>query len=197
MADSLFNGNIQTIITQLTSDIPSATSDELLIFGRMIKSIKQTENANLESLLNSRVSTLLAAATTIEEVSTLSNAVGKVIDIITPDTTTGKELPEQDGHADKFLTTNGTNMSWDTLELSDFKDIDHPTLTTNDFLVYDSTSSKYKGETSIPSNILTESYSTQSNLPSSGVGLGNFAITTDTSTIYYHTGSEWKEFGTF
>jgi len=195
MADSLFDGNIQTIINQLTSDIPSATTADLLVFARMIKSIKQTENINLESLLNSRVSTLLASASTVDEVSDLSNAVAKMLDIVTPDTTTGKELPEQDGQTDKFLTTNGTNMSWDTLEFSDFRDIDHATLSTNDFLVYDSTDNKYKGEITIPSNVTTTVVSTQSNLPTGS--FGDFATTTDTNTIYYYNGSDWKEFGTF
>jgi len=195
MADSLFDTPIQTIINQLTTDIPTASVDNLVILARMIKSVKQTENINLESLLNSRVNTLLTNASSVDDVAALSNAVGKMIDVITPDTSTGKELPEQDGYNGRFLTTDGTNMSWDTLEFADFRDINHASLSDNDFLVYDSGSSKYIGEATIPSNVTATEVTTQTNLPSGT--FGDFATTTDTSTVYFYNGTDWVEFGTF
>lgn len=195
MADSLFDTPIQTIINQLTTDIPTASVDNLVILARMIKSVKQTENINLESLLNSRVNTLLTNASSVDDVAALSNAVGKMIDVITPDTSTGKELPEQDGYNGRFLTTDGTNMSWDTLEFADFRDINHASLSDGDFLVYDSGSSKYIGEATIPSNVTATEVTTQANLPSGT--FGDFATTTDTSTVYFYNGTDWVEFGTF
>lgn len=195
MADSLFDTPIQTIINQLTTDIPTASVDNLVILARMIKSVKQTENINLESLLNSRVNTLLTNASSVDDVAALSNAVGKMIDVITPDTSTGKELPEQDGYNGRFLTTDGTNMSWDTLEFADFRDINHASLSDGDFLVYDSGSSKYIGEATIPSNVTATEVTTQANLPSGA--FGDFATTTDTSTVYFYNGTDWVEFGTF
>jgi hypothetical protein len=195
MADSLFDSNIQTLINTLTSDIPSATSAELLVFGRMIKSIKQSENINLESLLNSRVNTLMSGSPSVEDLSVLSNAVGKLIDLTTPDTATGKELPEQDGQNDKYLTTDGTNMSWDTLEFSDFQDIDHGSLGQDEYLSYNSTSGKYEGVATIPTNITSTIVANQASLPSGS--LGDFGTATDTSTLYYHNGTTWIEFGTF
>ena len=195
MADSLFDTPIQTIINQLTTDIPTASVDNLVILARMIKSVKQTENINLESLLNSRVNTLLTNASSVDDVAALSNAVGKMIDVITPDTSTGKELPEQDGYNGRFLTTDGTNMSWDTLEFADFRNINHASLSDGDFLVYDSGSSKYIGEATIPSNVTATEVTTQANLPSGT--FGDFATTTDTSTVYFYNGTDWVEFGTF
>jgi|ETNmetMinimDraft_22_1059887.scaffolds.fasta_scaffold04152_7 hypothetical protein len=195
MADSLFDTPIQTIINQLTTDIPTASVDNLVILARMIKSVKQTENINLESLLNSRVNTLLTNASSVDDVAALSNAVGKMIDVITPDTSTGKELPEQDGYNGRFLTTDGTNMSWDTLEFADFRDINHASLSDGDFLVYDSGSGKYIGEATIPSNVTATEVTTQANLPSGT--FGDFATTTDTSTVYFYNGTDWVEFGTF
>lgn len=195
MADSLFDTPIQTIINQLTTDIPTASVDNLVILARMIKSVKQTENINLESLLNSRVNTLLTNASSVDDVAALSNAVGKMIDVITPDTSTGKELPEQDGYNGRFLTTDGTNMSWDTLEFADFRDINHASLSDGDFLVYDSGSSKYIGEATIPSNVTATEVTIQANLPSGT--FGDFATTTDTSTVYFYNGTDWVEFGTF
>ena len=195
MADSLFDTPIQTIINQLTTDIPTASVDNLVILARMIKSVKQTENINLESLLNSRVNTLLTNASSVDDVAALSNAVGKMIDVITPDTSTGKELPEQDGYNGRFLTTDGTNMSWDTLEFADFRDINHASLSDNDFLVYDSGGSKYIGEATIPSNVTATEVTTQTNLPSGT--FGDVATTTDTSTVYFYNGTDWVEFGTF
>lgn len=195
MADSLFDTPIQTIINQLTTDIPTASVDNLVILARMIKSVKQTENINLESLLNSRVNTLLTNASSVDDVAALSNAVGKMIDVITPDTSTGKELPEQDGYNGRFLTTDGTNMSWDTLEFADFRDINHASLSDGDFLVYDSGSGKYIGEATIPSNVTATEVTTQANLPSGA--FGDFATTTDTSTVYFYNGTDWVEFGTF
>lgn len=195
MADSLFDTPIQTIINQLTTDIPTASVDNLVILARMIKSVKQTENINLESLLNSRVNTLLTNASSVDDVAALSNAVGKMIDVITPDTSTGKELPEQDGYNGRFLTTDGTNMSWDTLEFADFRDINHASLSDGDFLVYDSGSGKYIGEATIPSDVTATEVTTQANLPSGT--FGDFATTTDTSTVYFYNGTDWVEFGTF
>lgn len=195
MADSLFDTPIQTIINQLTTDIPTASVDNLVILARMIKSVKQTENINLESLLNSRVNTLLTNASSVDDVAALSNAVGKMIDVITPDTSTGKELPEQDGYNGRFLTTDGTNMSWDTLEFADFRDINHASLSDGDFLVYDSGSGKYIGEATIPSNVTATEVTIQANLPSGT--FGDFATTTDTSTVYFYNGTDWVEFGTF
>ena len=42
----------------------------------------------------------------------VAGAVAKVIDAVTPNTSSGAELPSQSGNVNKWLTTDGTNMTW-------------------------------------------------------------------------------------
>lgn len=195
MADRNFDSLIQTIISDLTTLIPTASVDDLVKLTRIVKNIKQTENASLETLINTRINTLLQNATGIDEVAKLSSAVNRVLDLVTPETSSGRELPRQDGYVDSFLKTDGTNMSWSSIAFSDINDIDHDTLSTNDVLQYNTSTAKYTGVTkgSIDTTVLISNYTDFVNFPTGNNG--QFGIADDTNTIYYHNGTEWIEFG--
>jgi len=195
MADRNFDSLIQTIISDLNTLIPTASVDDLVKLTRIIKNIKQTENASLETLINTRLNTLLQNATGIDEVAKLSTAVNRVLDLVTPETSSGRELPRQDGYVDSFLKTDGTNMSWSTIAFSDINDIDHNTLSINDVLQYNTSTAKYTGVSkgAIDTTVLISNYTDFASFPTGNNG--QFGIADDTNTIYYHNGTEWIEFG--
>ena len=109
--DSRLDTSRSALTTDLESSIPSADALSLLKLARIANQIKQSENQTLEALIDSRAQTLISGAN-VEDLTKVAGAVAKVIDAVTPNTSSGAELPTQSGNANKWLTTDGTNMTW-------------------------------------------------------------------------------------
>jgi hypothetical protein len=71
MADTTFHSTINSIIADLKTSIPTANADDLLKYARVIKNIRQTENDDLEQLLNTRLNSLLSGANDVEKIKKL------------------------------------------------------------------------------------------------------------------------------
>lgn len=196
MADRNFDTTIINMISDLETNIPSATVSEIVNYTRVIKDLKQTENANLENLINTRLNNILQNSVTADEVAKIATSISRILDAFQPDTASGKELPRQDGNAGKFLKTDGTNLSWSNLDYSDFKDIDHTSVATNDVLVYNSTSGKYEGvaPSAVDTEVTVTGYTNKSVFPSGKKG--QWAVDESDKTIYWFDGTTWKKFGT-
>jgi len=79
MPDSNLSTSIAAVKTKITTDAPTATVDEILSLARAAKSVGLSEDAAVESAINSRVLTLSSGATTANMVK-LSNAIKQMRD---------------------------------------------------------------------------------------------------------------------
>ena len=79
MPDSNLSTSIAAVKTKITTDAPTATVDEILSLARAAKSVGLSEDATVESAINSRVLTLSSGATTANMVK-LSNAIKQMRD---------------------------------------------------------------------------------------------------------------------
>ena len=80
MPDSNLSTSIAAVKTKITTDAPTATVDEILSLARAAKSVGLSEDAAVESAINSRVLTLSSGATTANMVK-LSNAIKQMRDV--------------------------------------------------------------------------------------------------------------------
>jgi|TARA_B110000444_G_C18848642_1_gene603822 hypothetical protein len=183
------------LTNSIASSIPTASAAELLKYARIAKNLKQTENNTLETLINTRANGLITGSTTDQLVS-IAGAVSKVIDALTPNTATGTELPVQSANSNKYLTTNGTNMSWEGIQASDLNDVDVANLTDGETLVYNSTTLKWEGGAST-NRVLSSQYANVAAFPSSGNEIGDFAYAVSEQSIHYWNGTSWTRFGTY
>jgi len=79
MPDSNLSTSIAAVKTKITTDAPTATVDEILSLARAAKSVGLSEDAAVESAINSRVLTLSSGATTANMVK-LANVIKQVRD---------------------------------------------------------------------------------------------------------------------
>ena len=77
MPDSNLSTSIAAVKTKITTDAPTATVDEILSLARAAKSVGLSEDAAVESAINSRVLTLSSGATTANMVK-LANVIKQV-----------------------------------------------------------------------------------------------------------------------
>jgi len=74
LADSNLNTSISALVTQLVSETPTANVDELVKITRAAEVIGQSEHANLETALNTRVNALVSTAS-VDELSKLARSI--------------------------------------------------------------------------------------------------------------------------
>ena len=194
MADTTFHSTINSIIADLKTSIPTANADDLLKYARVIKNIRQTENDDLEQLLNTRLNSLLSGANDVATITKLSLVVSKVLDLVTPNTSSGAELPRQDGQAGEFLKTDGTDMSWSEIVKADIRGIDHSSLSKGEILVYNNSTNKFVGIANAPTNTKINSYTDYASFPANGKN-STFAIAQDTNKVYAYANGQWHEWG--
>lgn len=77
MPDSNLNSSISSLVTKITNDIPTATVDELLQLARAAEQLGQSENADIETAINTRINELTTSASA-SEIQKLGNAIRKM-----------------------------------------------------------------------------------------------------------------------
>jgi|TARA_B110000285_G_C15142155_1_gene631615 hypothetical protein len=78
MSDALLNTSIAAIVSNATSSIPSASTDELLKIATAIQAVGKGEDTTLETAINSRVNTLMAGSPSISDVEKLGRVLRKM-----------------------------------------------------------------------------------------------------------------------
>jgi len=101
MPDSNLNSSISSLVTKITNEISSANVDELLQFARAAEQIGESENADIETAINTRINQLINSATA-GEIQKLSTAIKKMrttpqSDIITAGIGDISELTDNQG----------------------------------------------------------------------------------------------------
>ena len=74
MADSNLNTSISALVSQLVSETPTASVDELVKITRAAEVIGQSEHTSLETALNTRVNALVSTAS-VDELSKLARSI--------------------------------------------------------------------------------------------------------------------------
>ena len=189
--DSALDAARLTMVADIEAQVSTANKDELLKYARMVKNLRETDNVTIETLINARLESLLATEDDVDTLLDLSDSLSKVLDLVQPNTETGRELPTQSGNGGKYLTTDGTNVSWGTPALSDVSDL--TSVSNGEVPVYNG--SGFTGETLVNKTVATE-YNSVASLPASASN-GDFAFTLDNNNIYYWNGSQWTAFGSF
>ncbi|MBB00478.1 MAG: hypothetical protein CMN34_06065 [Saprospirales bacterium] len=189
--DSALDAARLTMVADIEAQVSTANKDELLKYARMVKNLRETDNVTIETLINSRLESLLATEDDVDTLLDLSDSLSKVLDLVQPNTESGRELPTQSGNGGKYLTTDGTNVSWGTPALSDVSDL--TSVSDGEVPVY--SGSGFTGETLVNKTVATE-YNSVASLPASASN-GDFAFTLDNNNIYYWNGSAWTAFGGF
>ena len=189
--DSALDAARLTMVADIEAQVSTANKDELLKYARMVKNLRETDNVTIETLINSRLESLLATEDDVDTLLDLSDSLSKVLDLVQPNTESGRELPTQSGNGGKYLTTDGTNVSWGTPALSDVSDL--TSVSDGEVPVY--TGSGFTGESLVNKTVATE-YNSVASLPASASN-GDFAFTLDNNNIYYWNGSAWTAFGGF
>lgn len=183
----------KTIVADIEANVGTANKADLIKYTRMLKNIRETHNETLESLVNARIEVLSETEDNIDDLVELSTSLSKVIDMVTPNTSTGRELPPQSGHVNEYLTTDGTNVSWEKIELSDISDFD--SINNGDTPIYDNASGKFIGSPLV-NMIVSKSYNTLDSLPITA-DIGDFAYVKSLKNIMYWNGLEWTDFGSY
>jgi len=189
--DSALDAARLTMVADIEAQVSTANKDELLKYARMVKNLRETDNVTIETLINARLESLLATEDDVDTLLDLSDSLSKVLDLVQPNTESGRELPTQSGNGGKYLTTDGTNVSWGTPALSDVSDL--TSVSDGEVPVY--SGSGFTGETLVNKTVATE-YNSVASLPASASN-GDFAFTLDNNNIYYWNGSAWTAFGGF
>lgn len=183
----------KTIVADIEANVATANKADLIKYTRMLKNIRETHNETLESLVNTRIEVLSETEDNIDDLVELSTSLSKVIDMVTPNTSTGRELPPQSGHINEYLTTDGTDVSWEKIELSDISDFD--SIDDGDTPIYDNASGKFIGSPLV-NMIVSKPYNTLDSLPATA-DIGDFAYVTSLENIMYWNGLEWTDFGAY
>ena len=189
--DSALDAARLTMVADIEAQVSTANKDELLKYARMVKNLRETDNVTIETLINARLESLLATEDDVDTLLDLSDSLSKVLDLVQPNTESGRELPTQSGNGGKYLTTDGTNVSWGTPALSDVSDL--TSVSDGEVPVY--TGSGFTGESLVNKTVATE-YNSVASLPASASN-GDFAFTLDNNNIYYWNGTQWTAFGGF
>lgn len=183
----------KAIVADIEANVATANKADLIKYTRMLKNIRETHNETLESLVNTRIEVLSETEDNIDDLVELSTSLSKVIDMVTPNTSTGRELPPQSGHINEYLTTDGTDVSWEKIELSDISDFD--SIDDGDTPIYDNVSGKFIGSPLV-NMIVSKPYNTLDSLPATA-DIGDFAYVTSLKNIMYWNGLEWTDFGAY
>ena len=77
MPDSNLNSSISSLVTKITNEISSANVDELLQLARAAEQIGESENADIETAINTRINQLINSATA-GEIQKLSATIKKM-----------------------------------------------------------------------------------------------------------------------
>lgn len=189
--DSALDAARLTMVADIEAQVSTANKDELLKYARMVKNLRETDNVTIETLINARLESLLATEDDVDTLLDLSDSLSKVLDLVQPNTESGRELPTQSGNGGKYLTTDGTNVSWGTPSLSDVSDL--TSVSDGEVPVY--TGSGFTGETLVNKTVAAE-YNSVASLPASASN-GDFAYVLENSNIYYWNGTQWTAFGSF
>ena len=201
MPDSNLSTSIAAVKTKITTDAPTATVDEILSLARAAKSVGLSEDAAVESAINSRVLTLSSGATTANMVK-LANVIKQV-----------RDATSSSGLTDISQLTDTTNLlssgGGSSVTVSDTAPtspsagdqwFDSSSLTM--FVYYaDGSSSQWVPATPAGQTGATgaaggdgggvTSYANLAAFPSSGNTAGDFGFATDTKAIYVWDGTEW------
>ena len=189
--DSALDAARLTMVADIEAQVATANKDELLKYARMVKNLRETDNVTIETLINARLESLLSTEDDVDTLLDLSDSLSKVLDLVQPNTESGRELPTQSGNGGKYLTTDGSNVSWGTPALSDVSDL--TSVSDGEVPVY--TGSGFTGETLVNKTVAAE-YNSVAGLPVSASN-GDFAYVLENSNIYYWNGSQWTAFGSF
>jgi hypothetical protein len=189
--DSALDSARLLMVADIESQIITANKDDLLKYARMVKNLKETDNDTIESLINTRLETLLATEDDVDVLLDLADSLSKVLDLVQPNTQSGRELPVQSGNSGKYLTTDGTNLSWGAPALSDVSELSG--LAAGQVPIYNSGA---WGGGELTNKTTAKEYSTVASLPASASS-GAFAFVIENSNIYYWNGSAWTAFGSF
>ena len=150
--DSALDAARLTMVADIEAQVSTANKDELLKYARMVKNLRETDNVTIETLINSRLESLLSTEDDVDTLLDLSDSLSKVLDLVQPNTESGRELPTQSGNGGKYLTTDGTNVSWGTPALSDVSDL--TSVSDGEVPVY--TGSGFTGETLVNKTVAAE-----------------------------------------
>ena len=179
MADANLSTSSSAVIAKLLTLIGTASADDLLKLSRTALLLENTENDSIEQAIDSRIQTLVTNASP-EELSKLGRSIGFMLE---PDYSIvqGELIPSQTNKNGRFLSSNGSNDSWDGVTTKNIHEISTDTPSNNSVLKYDSTQSKF-----VPTNLWP--FKTDTVLPVSG-NLGDVIIVNDTINIW--DGNNW------
>lgn len=184
MADSNFNTSISDLVARCSSLIPSASAKSLFDISLCLKSIKQTENSSLESLIVSRINSLLSTATVLDK-QYMSRAI---VNMLENTVISGVDLPSQNGHLYKLLQTNGINTSWVSPDLSEISETNVVPLA-DKILGYDGTD--LVSSEDIPT-LTIATISSSATLPATDT-TGKLVYAVAEGTYHYFDGTAWNE----
>lgn len=101
MADTRLSTSIESLRQKLKDQIPNANAEQLKRISRSARKLGYTQDTEIETLLNTRANTLIAATNDPTEVETIAAALNEMDDTINPTLSTAGTLV---GGASKIVT---------------------------------------------------------------------------------------------
>ena len=80
--DSALDAARLTMVADIEAQVSTANKDELLKYARMVKNLRETDNVTIETLINSRLESLLATEDDVDTLLDLSDSLSKVLDLV-------------------------------------------------------------------------------------------------------------------
>ena len=205
MPDSNLSTSIAAVKTKITTDAPTATVDEILSLARAAKSVGLSEDAAVESAINSRVLTLSSGATTANMVK-LANVIKQVRDATSSSgitdinqlTDTSNLLSSGGGGGSSSVTVSDNaptspsdgDMWFNSLDLKLY--IRYNDGATSQWIIAAPAGPAGAAGAAGSGGSSVTSYANLAAFPSSGNTNGDIAYANDTDGVYMWSNSSWK-----
>lgn len=185
MADTRLSTSIESLRQKLKDQIPNANAEQLKRISRSARKLGYTQDTEIETLLNTRANTLIAATTDPSEVETIASALNEMDDTINPTISTSGTLVSG---ASKIVTDDsapGNPEDGDLWFKTDDLDL---------YVYYDDGDTSQWVQVNAASLGENALVTTSSSSPTNPV-VGQLWFDTNTNILYVYHNAQWIQIG--